>query len=103
MFAFEPNPTVFRELAEHLDRNALQDRSGLSTLVSDSIVAAGHFGQATAVPVKTVSFDEWQQTATSVSRTADRLQQTLKIQRLDEVSVEARIDPGDTAGRVLRI
>src|SRR6185436_12486312 len=76
VFSFEPNPPVFRELADHLDRNGLRDRvhtfelalgarpdsrtlfvtqqhSGLSTMVSESIVAAGHFGEATAVAVQT--------------------------------------------------
>lgn len=82
IFSFEPNPPVFQELTDHLQRNGLQGRvhtfqvalsdradsqtlfvtpqhSGLSTMVSDSIVAAGHFGGATAVAVNTIRFDEW--------------------------------------------
>ena len=85
VFSFEPNPPVCRELAEHLERNALQDRvrvfelalsdrrtdnaslfvtsqhSGLSTLVTDSSVAGEAFGRAMTVPVKTIPFDEWRE------------------------------------------
>lgn len=84
IFSFEPNPPVFRELADHVERNglhgrvrafelALSDRadsrtlfvtprhSGLSTLVTDSIVAAGHFGVASTVVVNTITFDEWRE------------------------------------------
>ena len=106
VFSFEPNPPVFRELAEHLSRNALIDRvrafelalsdrrtdnaslfvtsqhSGLSTLVSDSIVAAGHFGGSTAVPIKTVLFDDWRD-AQSVDR--------IDLMKIDVEGFEAQV------------
>jgi FkbM family methyltransferase len=83
VFAFEPNPTVFQELVAHVDLNkfggrvqmldyALSDVSaenvslfvlphhkGFGTLVENSGLLPEHFGIATAVAVRTRTFDEW--------------------------------------------
>src|SRR5262245_23456010 len=106
---FEPNPPVFRELAEHLSRNGLRERvrvfelalsdrrtdnaslfvtaqhSGLSTLVSDSVVAAGHFGQPTAVQIKTVMFDAWRE-----EQSVDRVD----LMKIDVEGFEAQVLAG---------
>lgn len=118
VFSFEPNPPVFRELADHLERNGLQDRvhtfelalsdradsrtlfvtpqhSGLSTMVSESIVAAGHFGGATSVAVNTIRFDDWREKQ-SVGR--------VDLMKIDVEGFEAQVLAGMIESlRALRI
>lgn len=84
-FAFEPNPPVYRLLAEHVARNALGDRvrtfefalsdsraegaslfvspvqSGLSTLLTTPDTPAEFFAEYKPVPVATITFDQWRE------------------------------------------
>ena len=81
-FAFEPNPPVYRLLAEHVARNALGDRvrtfevalgerrseavslfvspahSGLSTILTSPDIPS-EFSRYRPVQVSTITFDEW--------------------------------------------
>jgi FkbM family methyltransferase len=83
VFAFEPNPTVFRELTVHVELNACADRarayqcalsdapaervrlfvsprhSGFSTLAPDRSPGRDHLSAESVVDVRTSTFDRW--------------------------------------------
>ena len=109
VFAFEPNPIVFKELVPHVQLNqfagrvqmfdyALSDVSaenvslfvlprhnGFATLVENSGLLPEHFGMPTAVAVRTRTFDGW--------RTEHGIER-VDVMKIDVDGAEARVLAG---------